>query len=212
MYNDEEDEHEIRRTVSRGASKVSRWRDAWSACYQMVEELDPNDLRHFHTVFEKWVPILNWIFDSPISNLERYDPVFYYCTEPNGPKEILQLYFSENRYDDDHVTVNVIFNLHEFMAIHRLYVSNFSKSNAMLVNEARGTINMTSLEDCDYDPAVYFKNMTTWQLLFIFTCHALTHFEAYNTLEHAHYDDHLYARDSVFYKLHFLGQIVYRRN
>lgn len=205
------DEHEIRkRQPAASLSKVSKWRDAWNTCYQLVEGRDPNDLRNFHNVFEKWVPALNRIFENPIQNLERYEPVFYYCTDPGGPKEIIQLYFAENSLDE-HVTVNVIFNLFEFRLIHRDYCANLSKSNQMLVNEARGTINMSSLEDYGHDPAKYFQDMTTIQMLFIFTAHACAHWEMYNKCEHAHYDDHLGVRDSKFYKFHFPGQIVYVR-
>lgn len=204
-----EDDNQQRRPPS-SLSKVSKWRDAWTACYQVVEGMDATDLRHFHSIFEKWVPILNWIFENPIPNLERYEPIFYYCTDPGGPKEILQLYFGENRFDE-RTTVNVIFNLFEFKAIHRLYCTNFSKSNQMLVNEARGTINMVSSDQYEHDPAQYFQTMTTWQLLFIFTLHALSHWDAYDKYEHAHYDDHLYVRDSSFYKLYFYGQVIYHR-
>lgn len=207
------DRHEIRRSArpSSNVGHINRWRDAWLACYQVVQDWPSVELTRFHDVFQVWISTLNWVFEHPISNLERYEPTFYYCNENPGPKEIVQLYMGENRLDD-RIPVYVVFNLFEFRKIHRQYCANMTKSNRMLVDEARGTINVGSFdEEYGGDPAAYFQNMTAWQLLFIFTLHALAHWDAYDKYDHCHYDSHMHVRDSPFFKLYFYGQIVYRR-
>lgn len=208
------DQHEVRRPARSAhattiLTKMNRWRTAWSACYQLVEDWPNCDPKRFHPIFEKWVPILNWIFEKPISNLERYDALFYYCNEPNGPKEIIQLYMDDNPLEDDTV-VHIVFNVYEFTLIHKQYCLNMCKNNQMLFNEARGTINLVSCQEYDTNPAEYFQTMTYWQLLFVHTLHALAHWDTYDAYEHAHYDTHFHIRDSPFFKLHFFGRIVYR--
>lgn len=209
------DRHESRRnpTNIRSMSRVNKWRDAWSACYRIVEEFTVVDLKQFHTIFERWVPILNWIFDRPIHHLNRYEPIFFYCYQPNGPKEIIKLYMDENVIDE-HIVVYIIFNVYEFTIIQRRYCLDYTKSNQMLYNEARGTVNLASMienEQSNLNPAEYFQTMTCWHLLFIYTLHALAHWDAYDKYEHAHYDTHLNVRDSPFFKFHFYGQVIYRK-
>lgn len=207
------DRHESKRKSSniRSMSRVNKWRDAWKACYCVVEEFTTVDLRQFHTIFERWVPILNWIFDRPIHRLDRYEPIFYYCNQPNGPKEIIKLYMDEN-VTDDQITVYIIFNIYEFLIIQRRYCLDYTKSNQMLFNDARGTVNLASMmENEQHNPAEYFQTMTCWHLLFIYTLHALAHWDAYDKYEHGYYDSHLNVRDSPFFKFHFYGQIVYRK-
>lgn len=207
------DQHEVRRsraTVSSTLAKIAQWREAWIACYQVVEDWQTCDLKRFHTIFERWVPILNWVFKNPIPHLERYNVLFYYCQQSNGPKEILQLYMDENPVEAE-TTVHVVFNLYEFNLIHKHYCQNMGKSNQLLVNEARGTVNLSSCHEYDCNPADYFQTMTTWQMLFLYTLHALAHWDAYDKYEHGYYDTHLYVRDSPFFKLYFYGQIVYRK-
>lgn len=207
------DRHESKRNLSnsRSVSRVNKWRDAWAACYGVVEEFTTVDLKQFHTVFERWVPILNWIFDRPIYKLNRYDPIFFYCHQSNGPKEIIKLYMDEN-VTDEQITVYVIFNVYEFQIIQRRYCLDYSKSNQMLYNEARGTVNLSSMMEIDqHNPAEYFQTMTCWHLLFIYTLHALAHWDAYDKYEHCYYDTHLNVRDSPFFKFHFYGQVIYRK-
>jgi hypothetical protein len=84
-----------------------------------------------------------------------------------------------------------------------------AKSNQMLMNEDRGTVSLSNFHEAN--PAEYFQTMMTWKLLFIYTLHAMAHWDAYDKYEHAHYDTHLYVRDSPFFKLYFYGQIVHFR-
>lgn len=207
------DNHEIRRPRSANSitlTKMNRWRDAWIACYEVVEERQTCDLKQFHSIFERWVPILNWVLQKPISDLDRYEVFFYYCNDPFGPKEIVQLYMDENPLDEQ-TGVHVVFNMYEFLLIHKQYCYNMNKTNHLLVNESRGTINISGCREYENCPADYFQTMTMWQMLFIYTLHALAHWDAYDKYEHAHYDTHLYVRDSPFFKLYFYGQIIYRK-
>lgn len=190
--------------------KVSKWIDAWNACYEVVQEQMGLDLKHFHLVFERWVPVLNWIFQKPIFRLEKYVPYFYYCNEQNGPKEIIHLYM-EPDFNEGGTIVHVVFNLHEFNLIHKKYCAELSKSNELLFNEARGTINLSSLMDEERNTAEYFQIMTGWQLLFIHTLHALAHWNMYDKYRHAHYDTHLPMKESVFYNFYCCGDMILRK-
>ena len=208
------DRHEINRTSNfRSISKINKWRDAWLACYRIVEEFTTVDIKQFHSIFERWVPILNWVFDRPIHPLDRYDAEFYYCNQPNGPNEIIKLYFDDDPKEEiDSIPVYVVFNVYEFQIIQKRYCLDYTKSNQMVFNEARGTVNLrAALENERYNPAEYFQTMTCWHLLFIYTLHALAHWDTYNKYDNGHYDTHLYVRDSPFFKFHFYGQIVYRK-
>lgn len=191
-------------------SKVNTWIDAWTACYEAVQEYTHLDLKQFHTVFEHWVPILNWIFEKPIFHLENYEPYFYYCNQQNGPKEIIQLYMEQN-YKEGGTTVHVIFNIYEFDKLHKQFCEQISQSNQLLFNEARGTVNLSSLIDEDRNTAEYFRIMTGWQLLFIHTLHALAHWDIYDKYRHSHYDTHLYMKESPFYKFYCCGDMVIRK-
>lgn len=204
------DTHETRRTRNFAVNKVSKWLDAWIACYHVVEDSTSPNLKSFHQIFERWVPILNWIFEKPIFDLEAYDPKFYYCHEPNGPKEIIQLYFEENP-SVQITTIHVIFNLYEFNMIHKKFCVELSRSNQLLVNEGRGTIDLSSAMEHQQDSAQYFQTMMSWQLLFIYTLHAMAHFDIYNKYRHAHYDTHQYMRDSPFYKFYCCGEMMIRK-
>lgn len=208
------DKHESKRNASniRSISRVNKWRDAWWACFRVVEEFTSADVKQFHSVFERWVPIVNWIFGRPIHRLDRYEPVFFYCNHPNGPNEIIKLYMDENSMDDDCIKVYVIFNEYEFKIIQKRYCLDYTRSNRLLYNEARGTVNLaTCTENDQSDPAEYFQVMTCWQLLFIYTLHALAHWDTYDKYENGYYDSHLKVRDSPFFKFHFYGQVVVRK-
>lgn len=206
------DKHESYRTLTnlQPTSKVARWREAWNACYQVVENIPTVNLKEFHIIFERWVPILNWIFGRPIPKLDRYSPIFFYSFQPNGPKEIIKLYMDENALEDS-TQVYIIFNVHEFQIIKKRYCLDYTASNQMLYNEARGTVNLSSiLQNEQQNPAEYFQTMTCWHLLFIYTLHALAHWDVYDKYEHCYYDSHLYLNQSPFYKFYFYGQVVYR--
>lgn len=202
------DRHEVRsrRTTSNAMSKVNKWRRAWIHCYNIVEHYTTFDPKNFHTLFEQWVPILNYVFDMPI-HLERYDVVFYYCNVPDGPKEVIQLFMDENPLED-RTNLHVIFNLYEFRAIHHDYCVNLTKSNKFLYNQARGTIHLSALHEELSNPAEFLTTMSGYHLLFIFTNHALAHWDVYEQYEHAHYDNHLHVRNSPFFNFHFLGELV----
>lgn len=205
------DRHESRRHGrSYAVSKVSKWIDAWTACYEIVQDQTGLDLKQFHLIFERWVPILNWIFQKPIFRLEKYVPYFYYCHQQNGPKEIIHLYM-EPDFNEGGTIVHVVFNFHEFNLIHKKYCTELSKSNELLFNEARGTINLSSLMDEERNSAEYFQIMTGWQLLFIHTLHALAHWNMYDKYRHAHYDTHLPIKESPFYNFYCCGDMILRK-
>lgn len=209
------DRHEVRKPgpASVVHSRIAQWRDLWTDCFRVVDEWDANDLRRFHYVLERWIPLMNRHLDYPISDTDRFDVTFYYCDEPSGPKEILQLYMDETATPEGKTSVFVVFNLCEFRKIHRQYCNDFTRNNQMLVDEARGTINLSAAAfDGAAHPAGYFKNLTTWQLLFVYALHALAHLDVFDTYDHAHYDSHMYVKDSPFFRLHFYGQIVRGRN
>lgn len=189
---------------------MNEWIEAWTACYEVVQGSTDVQLQNFHTVFEHWVPLLNWIFKKPIFHLENYEPYFYYCKQPNGPKEIIQLYFEPN-YLEGNTTVHVVFNLYDFNALFQKVLLHLSEMNQTLCNEARGTVNLSSLMDEERNTAEYFKQMTCWQLLFIFTLHALAHWNVYDIYKHAHYDTHQCMKESPFYKFYCCGDVVVRK-
>ncbi|GFY74566.1 uncharacterized protein TNIN_303051 [Trichonephila inaurata madagascariensis] len=77
--------------------------------------------------------------------------------------------------------IHIFFNLYEFNKIKRDYCDNVNRNNHMLVDEARGTINFSALEDTMNNPAEYFQHVTTWDLeistyaITIHTCDSETH-------------------------------------
>lgn len=205
------DSHESKRKKvavdRRCRSRVDRWIQAWTACYEITQDYSHLELKQFHAVFERWVPILNWIFEKPIRHLDTYDPYFYYCTAPNGPKEMIQLYMEQDLAEGG-TFVHIIFNLYEFNVIYKRACQELAKSNQLLFNEARGTVNLSTLLDEETNTAEYFQSMTCWQLLFIYTLHALAHWDIYDSYKHAHYDTHLYMKESVFYKFYCRGDLI----
>lgn len=204
------DRHEERRQQCRNTlSKINMWREAWDGCYRFVDGWQNVDLKRFHHIFEYWVPFLNRVFDSPIRDLSRYQMTMYYCDEPGGPTEVIHLYMDENPSDDGITSVYVIFNLYEFRKIHANYCTSHTKHNQMMVDEARGTINMAAYQGSNSaNPASFFKSMTTLRFLFVFTLHALAHLHIFDQQEHAHYDNHMHIKESNFFKLYFYGQII----
>lgn len=211
----EVDRHERAQTCRTTAtrSRILAWRDAWNLCYRTVENLDGCEVRQFHQVFAKWVPILNRVLGSPIRNLDRYNMSMYYCDEPVGPEEIIHFYFNEVAIADGTRPTYVLFNLHEFRKLHRQFCSNYAQGNEMLVDEERGTVNMTAYYEQGMQsvcPALYYKNTTTWQLLFIFTLHAMAHLDLYDKYHNSFYKAHKNIQSSVFFKIFFYGQVVWR--
>lgn len=201
------DRHENRKSTI--DQKINMWREAWTLIYQVIQQWSHCDLKQTHLIFEQWIPILNFIFKKPI-NLNKYNLNFYYWNKPHGPKEIFHLYFEENT-SNDQVNIHVIFNMHEFYLIHKQFCTSMSKTNKLIINEARGTIDLNYSMEQEKSPAQYFQTMTMWQMLFIFVLHALAHWETYDKYEHAYYDTHMYVRDSPFYKLYFYGQVLYQK-
>jgi hypothetical protein len=215
------DQHETRRrnfsqsTESRryqALTKINKWRDAWTACYRIVQDWPKADYLRFHDVFQQWVPIINWVFGYPIE-LRHYRFQFHYCTESPGPKEILHYYVGEMQCAN-RIPIHVVFNVLEFRKILEHYCSDMTRSNRMLVDEDRGTVNTMNFDERDFieDPAEYFKTMTAWELLFIFTMHAMAHWDAYHSSNSCHYLRHDVVKTSPFYQMHFYGQIVYQRD
>ncbi|GFR02536.1 uncharacterized protein TNCT_537781 [Trichonephila clavata] len=72
---------------SAGLSRVTKWRDAWTACSTVGEGFSPTNLKNFHLVFGQWVSILNWIFGNPIHPLRQYIPIFIIAMNPTVPKK-----------------------------------------------------------------------------------------------------------------------------
>jgi hypothetical protein len=203
------DHHESQKQTRVNASRLLKWRDAWNACYNVVEGYSSTSLKSFHSVIGQWMSILNWVFGNPIHPLRHYIPFFYYCGEPHGPKEILHAYIDPNVGENGERYVHIVFNLYAFNKIHREYCDNTNRCNTMLVDEARGTINFSLLEETTHNPAEYFKHMSTWQLLFLFTVHLMAHWDTYDKYQHANYDTHMRVRESEFYNLYFAGNITY---
>lgn len=202
------DSHEIRRSVSERPNKINQWRDAWLACYDIVCDWQNVELHHFHVILEKWVPIINLIFGNQIK-LGRYEPFFCYNNNASGPKEILHLYI-DNSLLEEKSEAYIIFNVFEFTSIQRQYCLDMSRSNQMLVDEARGTVNLNHFIEHESSPADYFRIMTTWQLLFVYTVHLLSHWDTFDKYDNSDYENHMLLRESPFSKLYFYGQMVRR--
>ncbi|GFR14651.1 uncharacterized protein TNCT_490031 [Trichonephila clavata] len=182
--------------TSAGSNRVTKWRDAWTACFTVLEGYSSTNLKNFHLVFGQWVSILNWIFGNPIRPLRQYVPYFYYCKEPNGPKEILHMYMDPNVGENNEHFIHIFLNLYELNKIRRDYCENVNRNNPMLVDEARGTINFSVLEDTINNPAEYFQHISTWQMLFVHTLHLMAHWDTYDKNQHANYDTHMQFKDS----------------
>lgn len=205
------DHHDSQRPRHNSAvlNHVGKWRDAWSACNFVAEDYTAKDLQNFHIVLSQWIPILNWIFGDAIDNLDQIVPWFYYCNEPHGPKEILQFFMEPNIRENGERHMHIVFNLYEFINIRDNYCANMSRNNHMLVDEARGTINFSVIDEEQGNPAEYFKHMTTWQMLFMYTMHFMAHWDTYERYNHANYDTHLNMKQSKFYNLYYHGKLVH---
>lgn len=206
------DHHDSQRpTRTNSTNRVSRWRDAWTICSHIADGYSTVNLKNFHSIFNQWVSVINWTFGNPIHPLNQYIPYFYYCNEPHGPKEILHMYMDPNIGENNEKFLHIFFNLYEFNKIKRDYCDNMNRSNHMLVDEARGTINFSFLEDNVHNPAEYFQHAVTWQLLFLYTMHLLAHWDTYDKYQHCNYDTHMRVRESEFYNMYFYGQLVYNQ-
>lgn len=209
---DKHDERQICRT-NLSTSKVPLWRDIWTQCFEVIKDYPTADLKKSHQIIGPWMTIMNQNLDFPIRDLaDRFKFIYFYSEDPVGPKEIIHLYFDENQNIDGKTTVYIIFNLNDFRKLHRNYCSNYTKNNIMYVDEARGTVNMTSYYDGGgSNPSHYFQNLMTWYFYWIFLLHAMAHLEIYDKYDHAQYDTHLRIRESIFFKIHFYGQILVSR-
>lgn len=203
------DHHDSQKITRVNVNRLLKWRDAWTACYNVIENYSSPNLRGIHTVIGQWISILNWVFGNPIHPLRQYVPFFYYCGDPNGPKEILHAYMDPSTGENGERFIHIVFNLYEFNKLHRNFCNNTNRECNMLVDEARGTINFSMLEETTHNPAEYFKHMAIWQLLFLFTIHFMAHWDTFDKYQHASYDTHMRVRESDFYNLHFAGTITY---
>lgn len=205
---DHHDSQSCRRTSS---NHVGTWQDAWTICRDIADKYSATEFHQIHMVLAEWIPMLNVIFGRPIKDLENYNLTFYYLFEPNGPKEIFTSYAETNKRKtpDERKGFHVVFNLYEFNATLNSYCDNVCRNNNM-VDEARGTINFTLLDETCHNPAEYFRHNTTWQMLFIYTCHFLAHWETFQNYHHAHYDNHDKMQKSPFFNLFHYGEIVYK--
>ncbi|KMQ84678.1 hypothetical protein RF55_17327 [Lasius niger] len=204
------DRHEPRtskNTLSR--SRINLWRQAWNRCYKIIEHVNSVDFKALPFVFQTWVSILNKTFNSPIRDLEKYTMSMYCYNQEGGPREVLQFYVDESMSIDGTRAIYVIFNACEFKKHLDRYCNDFSSNNRMLVDESRGTINISRGISDGRPPAKFYQTLTTWQLFFIFTCHAMAHLELFYLYDHAFFDTHMNIRESVFYKIHFYGQMVW---
>lgn len=191
-------------------TKIDLWRKAWAQCYDIVDQWETFDIKKFHYVLERWIPILNRVFNYPILHLEtKYQMILLYCDEPCGNKEVIHFIFDDNPTPDGSIKTFIIFNVYEFRKIFKNYCSNFSRNNVMLIDENRGTINMQACQGFTNKTADYFKYITTYHLLFIYTLHAMAHLNVFHIHDHSHYDNHAYVKDSPFFKLYFYGQILH---
>lgn len=203
------DHHDSQRKTRVTVSRLHKWRDAWMACFSVVDGHASIHLKNFHNIIGQWITILNWIFGNPIQNLQQYVPYFYYWGVPHGPKEILHMYMDPSVGDNGERYVHIIFNVYEFNKLHREYCDNMNKNNNMLVDEARGTINFSMLEEPTHNPAEFFKYTSAWQLLFLFTIHMMAHWDTFDKYQHANYDTHARVRESEFFNLYFAGTLTY---
>ncbi|KAG8173844.1 hypothetical protein JTE90_016333 [Oedothorax gibbosus] len=151
------DHHDSQRPARAASGRIHKWREAWTACHSIIEGFPSSNLKTFHLIFGQWVSILNWIFGNPIAKLKLYTPLFYYCNEPNGPQEILTLFMDPEVGDNSERYMHIVFNLYEFNKIRREICDNMNRHNHMLVDEARGTINFSIMEDTLHNPAEYFQ-------------------------------------------------------
>ncbi|GBN65590.1 hypothetical protein AVEN_112027-1 [Araneus ventricosus] len=189
------------------------WRDVWTQCFEVIKDYPTADLKKSHRIVGQWMSIMNQYLDFPIRDIaERYNFVYFYNEDSTGPKEIIHLYFDENQSADGKTNVYIIFHLTEFRKIHRNYCTNYTKNNHMLVDESRGTINMSAYYDAGgTNPSHYFLNLMTWYFYWIFLLHAMAHLEVYDKYDHAQYDTHGHIKDSRFFKIHFYGQVIVGR-
>lgn len=208
------DKHErVRPSKSKQSNqtKIEMWRKAWMRCQSSVEQWENFDLREIYCILERWIPILNKSFNNPLSRLDKYQITMYTYEYQNGPKEIFQLYVEDTPNPQNIKVVYIIFNLCEFMKILKSVLESLSGKNNMYMDEARGTINLFSNTDgykSKLQKASYHKKRITCYLLFIYTLHALAHLHIYSIYKHAHFNNHKYLSNSLFFKLYYSGYIA----
>ncbi|GFQ96019.1 hypothetical protein TNCT_326951 [Trichonephila clavata] len=83
------DHHESQRPrPSAGLSHVTKWRDAWTACFYRGGRIFSHKFEKFSScVLASGSPFSTGFLET-LFTLEAIRSLFYYCNEPNGPKEI----------------------------------------------------------------------------------------------------------------------------
>lgn len=199
--------NEGRETVQQPvSSKIETWKKAWLACAHILSTYNGIYMKQYHTLIEKWIPILNKVHNYPIQKLSLYNPVFVYCEKPNPLKEILSFYF-DLQSDDLNIPMYIILNVPLFKKLCQLYISLNVKNNQLNVDLDRGIVNLTSHNFLNLQPADYLKFSTCWYLLFIAVNHALTHLESFEKYDTASYNSHEYTTKSCFHKMYLYGRI-----
>ena len=188
-------------------SKIEMWEQSWLACANILKDHNGVNIRTYHFLIEKWIPILNKIHNYPIGNFTEYHPAFVYCESPNNLKEIISVYYNSPLNPDKKMVF--VFNVPLFRKLHSLYVSSSYRNNRMQSDLDRGIINLSNRNFLNLQPADYYKLSSCWYLLFIAVNHALTHVESYEKYFSTAYDTHEYFRKSSFHKLYLHGRIKY---
>lgn len=188
------------------APKIEVWERSWLACANVLMMYNGIDLKDIHLLVERWVPLLNKLHSSPISNLMDFIPIFIYCDKPNPIKEILMVYF-DLQSNQGNKLMYIVFNVPLFKKLRKQYILARSKSNQLNNDLDRGVVNLSNSNFLNIHAADYFKVSTSWYLLFIAVNHALTHIESFERYDSASYSDHSYARKSSFSKMYFYGRI-----
>lgn len=203
-------DHHDSRAPSRAfttVNRVARWRDAWTACMYTAENYSAKNIKSFHLVLSQWIPLLNYMFGGPIM-LKNYILIFYYCREPNGPKEVFQFYVESTIREKGVRVMHIVFNSKAFETVVENYCSNVSRNNHMLVDDGRGTINFSVMEETVHNPAEFFHYTTTWQMLFLYTLHFMAHWDLFHKSNHANFDTHARLNESEFYNMYYHGQLI----
>lgn len=190
------------------SSRVQAWKDAWLLCLQSLSnftEIGPHD---YHLVIEQWLPLINKAHGHPLKRLVDYQPTFYYADQADGPKEILQAYFGLTE-EDTGLPMYILFNSNLFRKIQSEYCSKYAKNSQLMLDRDRGVINLIPCTggDIQFSRAEYYKQATTWHLLFVAANHMLAHIDCFEKYDTASFDNHNLVKHSPFYKLYLFGRI-----
>ncbi|GFU12377.1 hypothetical protein NPIL_138451 [Nephila pilipes] len=186
--------------------KIQAWKDSWFLCMQTLNEFNCNNIRDYHIIIERWIPLINKAHGSPITKLHEYQPTFYYLDKAMGPKEILQAYF-DVQTEEVGIPMYIIFNVYLFKKIYNQFCSIYAKNSQMNVDNDRGTVNLLASGGFNVHPSEHFKMSTTWHFLFILVNHLLAHIECFEKYDTASYNDHNIIKKSSFYKMYMYGRV-----